>query len=194
MIPVTALSEYIYCPRKCYISLVMGKEEPPKEVVLKGTIRHAIFDKINKVDESLVKDISAPMNYEEILSIYKKTYHELLMKVILNYKKDITALGLDQMELFQEMWSSFLSEAEIRTKTISDFIKEKKVYGKELWDSLTPKFLTEYKLLSAALNLTGVVDRIEIHNDKYIPVELKTGKTLEREFGQAIRCRLQHIS
>ena len=69
-----------------------------------------------------------------------------------------------------------LEEAEIRTKNISDFIQKYNVYGKELWKKLTPKILSEQRVESNKLQLKSIIDRIEIYENSYVPIELKTGK------------------
>jgi CRISPR-associated exonuclease Cas4 len=50
-----------------------------------------------------------------------------------------------------------------------------KVYGKDLWDKLTPKIHSELKIVSNNLQLVGVIDQIEVYEKGLIPIELKTG-------------------
>jgi len=52
---------------------------------------------------------------------------------------------------------------------------QNKVYGEELWNSLTPKIKSEIKIQSDALALTGIIDRIEEYKEGPVPIELKTG-------------------
>ena len=47
-ISVSMLSSYIYCPRKLFLQKVLAVEEPPKESLVLGTLRHEIYDFINQ--------------------------------------------------------------------------------------------------------------------------------------------------
>ena len=69
MFSVTALATYLYCPRKLYLQQVLEFPEPPSEVLLLGSINHAMFDKINKLDESIVSSIT---EFTDIKELYNK--------------------------------------------------------------------------------------------------------------------------
>ena len=177
MISVTNLTTYMFCPRKLYLLNVLEFEEPPKEAVLLGSVKHNVFDKINKADELIVTSILKSTQQQEIEIIYRKKYSEILRNEIKQNKKIIDRLKLSSKELFEEIWPLFLDEAQARSYNISEFIEEHNLFGEELWNALTPKILTEIKLVSKELELMGVIDRIEIRDQKYIPIELKTGVT-----------------
>jgi CRISPR-associated protein Cas4 len=44
-----------------------------------------------------------------------------------------------------------------------------------LWDKLTPKIESEFKIASDSLELKGIVDQIEVYPSGRVPIELKTG-------------------
>ena len=69
MLSVSSLSAYEYCKRKLFLQNVLGIYEPPKAPLVKGQIRHQTYDKINKVEESLVKDIRTRVVEQLIISI-----------------------------------------------------------------------------------------------------------------------------
>ena len=46
-ISVSMLSTYLYCPRKLFLQKILMVEEPPKESLVMGSIRHEVYDYIN---------------------------------------------------------------------------------------------------------------------------------------------------
>ncbi|NQU78376.1 CRISPR-associated protein Cas4 [Candidatus Woesearchaeota archaeon] len=55
-------------------------------------------------------------------------------------------------------------------------MSDNNLFGKALWNALEPKILSEHKVSSVKLCLVGVVDRVEVYNDKAIPFEIKSGR------------------
>jgi CRISPR-associated protein Cas4 len=83
---------------------------------------------------------------------------------------------MDTVSVFKRTWPYIMHEVEERSRNIHLFMLENKVYGNELWEKLTPKILSELKVESESLQLRGIVDRVEIYERGYVPIELKTGK------------------
>ena len=86
-------------------------------------------------------------------------------------------LHINKVELFRELWPIFNQEAKSRANNAYKFIKEFNLYGKELWQKLTPKIKSELKVVSNNLGLIGKIDQLELHKETIIPIELKTGKS-----------------
>lgn len=175
-ISVTMLSTYLYCPRMLFLQKVLAVEEPPKESLVLGSLRHEIYDFINRSEERIVTSIKEKTDYQRLMSTYKTFYSKILREKIIKNKSSIKSVNLDIVDVFKRTWPLILQEAEIRTKNIFDFIHENNVFGKELWDRLTPKIISEQRVESDELQLKGIVDRIEVYKDGYVPIELKTGK------------------
>ena len=57
-ISVSMLSSYLYCPRKLFLQQVLAVEEPPKESLVLGSLRHEIYDFINQSEEKIVTSIT----------------------------------------------------------------------------------------------------------------------------------------
>lgn len=176
MIPVTFLSSYEYCPRKLYLTEVLKLVVPPKEVLVKGSIRHEIYDHINKSEEMLVRSISS-RDKETIFDKYKQKYSKITRQVIIKYKSRLQQVNLDLSETFRNTWPMILGECELRAKNIFRFILETNLLGDELWLNLVPKIKSEYRVESEVLKLKGIIDQIEVYQDKIVPFELKTGST-----------------
>jgi CRISPR-associated protein Cas4 len=173
-ISVTFLTAYMYCKRKFFLEKIAGISEPPKDVVVKGSIKHDVFDLVNKQERGIVLSISSD-DFEETLQKYRNNYAKNLRNIVMIYKEQLKKLDLKLSEVYNELWPLFLEEAESRAKNVHDFLKKHKVFGRELWDKLTPKIESEVFVQSDELQLKGKIDRIEVFENSAIPVELKTG-------------------
>ena len=180
MISVSALSSYMYCPRKLYLEWVLRLTKPPKDVLLKGTIRHEAHEKINDVEEELVKKITKSQTLKDLQEMYKKEYSEILRGTIRKYKKELLELELNLGETFKVMWPFILNESMIRSLNIFTFSQKYNLYGEELWTKLVPKIVSEFSIESQALGIRGRVDQIEKYETEFVPYELKTGKMPEK--------------
>ena len=176
MISVTALSSYLYCARKLYLQRVLGLKEPPKESLLRGTIRHRTYEEINNVDERIVKGIKKSTNLAQILQGYKQEHSKILRNVIIEHKKELKQFNLSMLDVFKKTWPLILSDSEARAYNIFDFVEKNKVYGAELWESLVPKIRSELRVESERLQLRGIIDEVHVYPAGYVPFELKTGK------------------
>jgi len=194
MISVTDLTAYIYCPRKLFLRLVMDYKEPPKDVMVLGILNHEMFDMINKNEEFIVTSIKKPMPTEEIEILYRKSYADMLIETLKNMKSQILQVNLSPNQVFNETWDFFLEEAELRAVNISNFIEKNNLFGKDLWEALTPKILSEVKIRSEKLGLVGRLDKIEIENENYAPIDLKTGKPPKSDIWQDQKIQLAAYS
>lgn len=176
MISATTLAGYLYCQRKLYLQYVLKIAPPPKDVLVKGSVNHEVFDRINQVEENIIKSIRKFPTFGDLFALYRSTYYGFLVDTLKKREAEMKEVGLVPMELFHKSWPMFLREAQIRASNVLDFIKEHKVLGDELWRKLTPKYLTELRIESEKLGLKGIIDKIEVRDNKFIPFELKTGR------------------
>lgn len=174
-IAVTLLSAYLYCKRKLFLERVLKLVEVPKEAIVLGSIRHITYDKINLAEKHIILSLGRP-NQEYIFDSYKKRYSSLLRASIIEKKIDLGKVKVPLPEAFKRAWKHILNEAEARTQNVYEFSRKTGLLGTELWEALTPKIKSEYKISSNTLELVGVIDQIEISRENIIPVELKTGK------------------
>ncbi|MFC1768150.1 CRISPR-associated protein Cas4 [Nanoarchaeota archaeon] len=175
MISVSQLSGYLYCPRKLYLQYVLKLEEPPKEALVLGTVRHACYDGINKIEENVVKSLKPTGFFSDIQTIYKKVHLKILREVVGNNENRILSVNLTNDQVFTQNLHYIMFESRQRALNIYNFIKKEKIFGDELWEKLTPKILSELSVSSKTLGVRGIIDQIEVYHDKKIPVELKTG-------------------
>ena len=177
VISVSLLSAYLYCPRKIFLERVLGFYEPPKESLVIGTIKHEIFDLINKKEEEIVTNITKKISLEELEQIYKNTYSKTHKEAIIKNKEKLKQLELDIPTIFKKTWPLILNEAQSRALNLFNFMQTHLIFGKDLWKALTPKIHSEFKIESVKLELRGIIDQLEIYEKGYVPIELKTGKS-----------------
>lgn len=176
-IPVSLLSSYLYCSRKLFLEEVLLLEEPPKESLVMGSVRHETYDRINKAEEEVVTSIVQRMRLEDIKSLYKQRYLQILRKALANNRKRLQELNINMLDAYKKSFPFILEESEMRSHNIFNFMEDNNVFGKELWEKLTPKIISELRVESDELRLKGVVDQIHVYDNEYIPFELKTGRT-----------------
>ncbi len=176
MISVTTLSSYMYCARKLYLQYVLKLTEPPKEALVKGSIRHKAHENINLVEEELVKGIGKDVTLEDLKGRFHKRYREILLDAIKEHKEELKQFNIVPQELFKAVWPLILSESEARASIVHEFMEKNDVFGEELWEKLTPKIESELKISSEKLGLKGIIDQIEVYEGGFVPIELKTGK------------------
>ncbi len=177
MISVTALSAYLYCPRKLFLERALKLTEPPKGAIVKGNIRHKTYEKINFEEKKLILSITESDTPQEIHKKYLKSYTTILKSVVISHKFQLKQVGLPLLETYQNIRDFLIKHATSRAITIEKFKAETSLAGEKLWQALTPKIKSEVRLESQSLGLRGIIDQIEIYEDKKIPVELKTGKS-----------------
>ena len=174
-ISVSLLSAYLYCSRKLFLQQVLMLEEPPKESLVLGSIRHETYDLINKKEEEIVASITERTPLEKIQDLYKKEYLAILRKVIKNKRNMIDDADLGVIEAYRKSFPFIAEESSVRANNIFNFIEANNIFGYELWQKLTPKIISELRIESESLKLKGIVDQVHIYSDGYVPFELKTG-------------------
>ncbi|MBI3027423.1 CRISPR-associated protein Cas4 [Candidatus Woesearchaeota archaeon] len=175
-IPVSLLSTYLYCSRKLFLERVLLLEEPPKESVVMGSIRHEFYDSINKKEEGIVSSITKKVPLDSIKSLYRKEYLAILWKAITNNKRMLDEVNINMPDAYKKSFQFITEEASLRATNIFKFIEANEVFGEELWQRLTPKIMSELRVESDVLKLKGIVDQIHVYDKEYVPFELKTGK------------------
>ncbi len=177
MISVTHLSSYAYCPRKLYLQEILCLREPPKEALIRGSIRHQSYESINLAEEGLIKSIKKGTTREDLKNRYHQKHKKILLNVIQKNKEKLKRFNISPIDLFKEIWPLVSQESEIRAESIYNFIQKYGIFQEELWEKLTPKIKSELRIESETLGLKGIIDQIEIYDNNFIPIELKTGKS-----------------
>ena len=174
-ISVALLSSYLYCSRKLFLEQVLKLKEPPKESLALGTIRHQIYDHINKKEKEIAVSITKKESLESIQNLYRQQYLGILREAILRNKKSINGLNLNILGIYKKIFPYVEEECLMRASNIFSFMESNNVFGEELWEKLTPKIMSEMKVDSEKLRLKGVIDQVYAYESCHVPFELKTG-------------------
>ena len=126
-------------------------EEPPKESLVLGSIRHETYDSINKKEEEIVTSITKRTALESLKALYKQNYLQILRKAIANNKKRLEEVNISMLEAYRKSFPFIMEESSIRANNIFNFIKANNVFGEELWQKLTPKIISELRIESDEL-------------------------------------------
>lgn len=179
MVNATSLASFMYCPRKLFISSVLDVKEPIKDALVRGTVWHLTYETINKKEKEIVLSLTSA-SYPDISDVYRRAFAKFLRNAIIMKKKELHEFCIDMAALFKEYWTHFETEANTRALSVAQFAQRSGLLGSKLWDALTPKIISEMYLKSQRLNLSGIIDMIEVYgegkDEVYVPVEFKTGK------------------
>ncbi len=176
LLNVTDLSSYLYCPRKFYLQKINGLRQPPTKPMIEGLIRHQVLENFGNNEERLFENlelINQTLSSEKIHKHYQELLQKIIHPIFQKNIKSIKAFQIDINELLKKIKKQMNKEIQLRIKAIENTLR-KGFTGKALWENLTPKYFSEYRLESEALGLKGRADRLMIADETILPFELKT--------------------
>jgi CRISPR-associated protein Cas4 len=175
LVSVTHLAAYLYCRRKLFLEQVLGFEEPPKESLVLGLTRHHVYDRLNKAEQEAVESIEGPIPFSGLLTHYERMCEPVVRQAIQENQSQLGNFAISTTDVFDKFWPDVCIELEERARNVHDFMSKHKVFGKELWQQLTPKFFSELRLHSQKYSLKGVIDKVAVFSEFCIPHEFKSG-------------------
>ena len=175
LIPVSWLECFSYCKRKWFLENVLGISRPPKSAMLCGSIKHAVLDRLKKAEADIVCRFEPGFDFESLMEAYERALHCFLRKELASRAAQFEQLGIDCAELYAKIAERLRKEVVLRAQHIHSFSRACGLGGAELWKAMSPKLLSEVCLESNALGLRGRLDLLEKHDQKVIPIELKSG-------------------
>lgn len=176
IISISDILGYVYCPRKLFLSKILGIKSLPNSKMIVGKLKHEIIEYFSKNEKKFIDRIDNAYDKTELSIMYHNFISELAEQIFSQNQNLITSMGLDKKEILKIALSDFSEDLKARiasVKTILDkgFLKE------QIWNNLDKTYISELKLESPAYGLRGRVDRIEITKEnEIIPFELKTRK------------------
>ena len=183
MLNVTDLSAYLYCPRQFYLTKIIGLRQPPTQPMTEGLIRHKVREMFAKNEEKLFENlelINHDLTKQKIISFYQNFLNSIIKTTFDQNQKLILGFQINPAELREKIIKSMENEISLRAKSVENTIKLG-FTGKQLWENLTPKYISELPLISESLGLKGRADRIMLEKETIIPFELKT-RTAEKVY------------
>ncbi len=175
MIAVSAITSYMYCPKKFYLQYVVGLREPQKKPTIEGSILHETIDKMQKDLDCTTLSVNESTTKTDLEISYKKSYYNNLFNAVKANEQEIKNLGLDKQEIFKTLWQQLSKEATTKATFVENLAKTSKSYGEKLLEKIRAS--TEVKLESTSLGIRGIADRIEERDASIIVYERKTGKS-----------------
>lgn len=175
LLNVTDLSSYLYCPRKFYLKKVKGFREPPNKAMIEGRIRHDVLEIFLNEEQGYVEAFKE-LTQKEIIFQFQSLIEDIINHVFYKNRGLIDQFQISKPTLKVKIQIALQKEVSLRAGAIAKAMQEG-FLGKDLWQNLTPKYISEMPLISEKLGLKGRADRVVISEDTIIPFELKTRET-----------------
>ena len=175
---VTDLSSYLYCPRQFYLTKIIGLRQPPTKPMIEGSIRHKVREMFANNEEKLFANlelINHNLTKQKIIDFYQNFLNQIIKITFNNSQKMILAFEINPAEIREKIINSMENEIKLRAESVENTIKLG-FTGKQLWENLTPKYISEMPLISENLGLKGRADRVmfDKNQETIVPYELKT--------------------
>lgn len=171
LLSVTDLSMYLYCPRKFFLEKIKGIRKPVSNVMIEGRIRHEILEEFANRERNLVESLQK-MEKDMLIKIYSQFLNNIITSNFVKNRSQIYAFKISSEALNIKILKSMENDILLRVNSVYNWM-EKGFQGKELWENLSPKYLSEFAITSESLGLKGKIDRVMI-SESIIPFELKT--------------------
>jgi len=172
MLKVSEISEFIYCPAKLYLKRTMDFEVQ-NSAITTGKVIHEVRRGFEEILKHNIWNIKRDMEIAEIQKIILNGIPEFIDDLQLKYMNN--SYQEDLNKFFKELKEDLIIEASLKVLKIKKLMETTKKHGMEISEMLFPQSLLEFSLESEELNLKGKVDKIEIINGIYYPIEVKTG-------------------
>jgi CRISPR-associated protein Cas4 len=172
LINVTDLSSYTYCPRKFFLTKIIGLKEPPNKAMISGRIKHEVREIFSNNEKDLIISFEKLLSRKEIENSFKNLLEEIINHVLNKEAELISQFFLVPKELSAQIKESMEQEIILRAESIENTMKQG-FLSRNLWENLSPKYVSELSLVSEKLGLKGRIDRVSI-SEEIIPFELKT--------------------
>lgn len=179
MISVSWIGDYTYCPLKLYLKQVMDEDRESHNMAL-GRMQHEIRRGFEEITKRNIWGLKEDMSFREIREALFLDVPSLVEDIF----KEHYDVGLSP-DLPPSNDPSTICENIIEDLQIESFIIAFKVNKILQWsekpslkivDTLFPASLIEFSMKNHELNLKGKVDKIELLEGYYYPIEVKSGK------------------
>jgi CRISPR-associated exonuclease Cas4 len=173
MLNVSEISEFIYCPAKLYLKFTSDIEIQKNEMIT-GKVIHEARRGFEEIIKHNTWNVHKDMEIAKIQKIILQGVPEYLDELHIKYREYFKSDQEELIKFFNELKEDLIIEASINVLRIKKLIESTKKQGREISEMLFPQSLLEFSLKSDELNLKGKVDKIEIINGIYYPIEIKT--------------------
>lgn len=175
LIRVSSISEYVYCPVKMYLSYTQDREIKTPEMIA-GKLSHEIRRGFQELIKQNLWSVKKDLGLDEISASLFENAPSLIRNTIERRCK-IEGIDFTEVEsVYEKLKDELKLESCIIALKIKNILRETGKTGAEVVDMLFPPSLLEYPIEDRKLNLSGKVDKIEIIDGIYYPIEIKAGR------------------
>ncbi|MBU7029895.1 MAG: CRISPR-associated protein Cas4 [Theionarchaea archaeon] len=166
MIQITDLVKLRLCPYRFYLEKMKKKKAPTTQEMYLGKVYHKIAEETVKRENQIFEELEPGCTSRKVFDVLYAEYCRVIRNVILRRKQKLTSLNIDYETLMEELRDYYKEVA------IEKVFSIKKAFEKKEEDVIIGH--VEYYIENSELGLLGRVDRIEIHGEVLLPVEIKT--------------------
>ncbi|HDN83574.1 MAG TPA: CRISPR-associated protein Cas4, partial [Candidatus Altiarchaeales archaeon] len=169
LINVSELSQYCYCPKSVYFS-IQGVKPERSEELLAGEIEHLVWREFSFHLPQAIEKVNKPFSKNEIFELLNRELEKVVTRVPYIYRNELA--GLEFNSYVPKLRRNFNKSLEHIAEKVSLMLEEMEKAA--VIERLTP-WRVEFFLKSEKLGLQGKIDKVMLIDNKYIPVEIKTG-------------------
>jgi CRISPR-associated protein Cas4 len=166
MIQITDLVKVKLCPYRFYLERMRKKKVPTNQEMYLGKVHHKIAEETVKRETQIFAELKSGITTRNLFDVLYAEYCRVIRNVILRRKAKLTSLSIDYEALMGELRDYYKDVA------IEKAVSMKRAFEKKEEDVIIGR--VEYYIKDTELGLLGRVDRVEIHGDVLLPVEIKT--------------------
>ena len=174
MIKVSSISEFIYCPAKMYLNQIQEDEVQTYEM-MRGKIIHEVRRGYEEITKQNMWGIKENVKLEDIFSTIFDEVPQFIEKVSKKYSDKYEMDHSTLKEICKGLEEDLKLESQFLSLKIKKILNMTPKRSGEIAEMFFPQSLLEFSLKNESLNLTGKIDKIEVINGIYYPVEVKTG-------------------
>ncbi|MBI4146478.1 CRISPR-associated protein Cas4 [Candidatus Woesearchaeota archaeon] len=172
VLPATALSAWVSCPRQFFMQYVVGKEVRLNRAMALGLVKHKVHELVSREEERLV---CALRSNDAVQQVLERECIALLRSAVVHNSNVLRSVQVTLSDAFQQSVAVAKASASDCCARVVPLLAQG-LQGEALWHALVPKVKSEYAVQSKVLGLKGRIDRLEIHGARLVPVEIKSGK------------------
>jgi len=172
-ISASAFTDYVSCPLKFFFSKIAGLAEPkdlPDEIGphTVGTMLHTVMESF--YHDSLGKEVTAEYIRQRVKLLPAMSKAAMIQELKLNPDYEIFESALQQIMV--KVIEQYALKVLRHDEQIAPFV----IKELEDRDAYTPLFSIEVEGKEEHVRLMGIIDRVDIHQNKTRIVDYKTGK------------------
>ena len=171
------LYQYTFCPEKHKLQYAEKVAVPPTREMVLGVLLHATREILEKVEYSILKQVTKDFSLEDILREYKSREHDLFALAMKKKASLVHRLKEEDLDFAREDLNLLLHEKALKAKRVLQTHNWKRT---GLAEYIAPPWkYIKYEMKAKKLKLQGAADSIEHFGSFFYPVEIKTGKPPE---------------